>query len=349
MTTTHVSFDLETWGTEPGCDIRSIGACVFDPVAGWGNGQRPAEVFYIATHNPRGHFVPGGAFNETGNPKHDLRYNLRRDPATVKWWSEQSDEAQAAFADPVMLDIALSRFAVWLAEICPDVTQLRLWSHGPAFDPPILAAAYKAVGFPVPWHYRAPRDTRTAFDMAGIDDHSAWLNQHLGPLGVSHHALDDAICQARAVCGAWARVAGWRAYDEVLANDQNNINLVSTGRHWTTTGRHRYGCWSLQESAQPRSSLVAVVEATHDRQRPTATVCHHGGLPMTTTHQCIKCGCDAVVTCSGRNKSGEIVRQRECTVCSCQYHTIEIVYGPHDRCKEVADWAAENNRGIFHD
>ena len=67
----------------------------------------------------------------------------------------------------------------------------------------IMAAAYKAVGLPVPWHYRAPRDTRTLFDVAGITDHSAWMADRPGPLGVPHHSLDDSICQARAVCDAW--------------------------------------------------------------------------------------------------------------------------------------------------
>lgn len=69
----------------------------------------------------------------------------------------------------------------------------------------ILAAVYQAVNLPVPWHYRAPRDTRTIFDAAGIDDHSAWLAQYA--TGTVHHALDDAICQARAVCAAWATLA----------------------------------------------------------------------------------------------------------------------------------------------
>jgi hypothetical protein len=212
--TVHVMLDLETWGTEPGCDIRSIGACVFDPVLGWvgAPGQfdpERIEFFYIATDNPRGYWGNGSSrdrFFVTGKATDRLRYPLTRDPATAQRWSEQSAEAQAAFENPVDLRIALSRFSVWLADVCPDVTALRLWSHGSAFDPPILAAAYKAVDLPVPWHYRAPRDTRTAFDMAGIEDHSAWLEQTPGPLGVSHHALDDAICQARAVAAAYQLV-----------------------------------------------------------------------------------------------------------------------------------------------
>jgi hypothetical protein len=215
--TIHIMLDLETWGTTPGSDIRSIGACVFDPVmgsihsAGW-------MTFYIACYNPlmgtysREHYTQAELDAIDGPHR---RYNLTRDPHTVQWWSEQSDEAQAAFVDPVDLREALDRFSNWLCDLIPalyvpshGLTGIRIWSHGAAFDPPILAAAYEAVGLPVPWHYRAPRDTRTLFDAAGIDDHSAWLNQHPGPMGVPHHALDDAICQARAVCAAWATLTG---------------------------------------------------------------------------------------------------------------------------------------------
>lgn len=228
--TIHIMLDLETWGTEPGCDIRSIGACVFDPVAGTiggdipfahagkggtGPGSKNPFAFYIATDNPTGTWGRGRWRTKFTPMNHWKRkYPLTRDADTMRWWSEQSGEAQAAFADPVDLREGLERFAAWLDAVRPfegiggarEYGSLRLWSHGSAFDPPILAAAYKAVGLPVPWHYRAPRDTRTAFDMAGIEDHSAWLNQHPGPLAIPHHALDDAICQARAVCGALARV-----------------------------------------------------------------------------------------------------------------------------------------------
>lgn len=245
----HIMLDLETWGTEPGCDIRSIGACVFDPVRGKVADQNTVResdfasfgTFYIACDNPAHPDLPGDMYRTYTYPSgeqwyHDgidqlRKYPLHRDPSTVQWWSEQSDEAQAAFADPVDLRDALGRFGDWIAALRsaahgedrvyligstdapPD--DIRLWSHGPAFDPPILAAAYRAVGLPVPWHYRAPRDTRTAFDMAGIDDHSAWLAQHSGSERVQHHALSDAICQARAVCGAWDVVQQWHAHSGI--------------------------------------------------------------------------------------------------------------------------------------
>lgn len=217
----HIMLDLETWGTDPGCDLRSIGACVFDPVSG----MRPwpeiadGQCFYRATDNPiweRAIFELDER-DERFHTHYDAtvdewrKYPLTRDPQTVQWWSKQSDEAQAAFADPVDLREALAAFTRWYAALdLQDVNNgnhgIRLWSHGPGFDPPILAAAYRAVGLPVPWHYRALRDTRTIFDLAGIEDHSVWLNAHPGPMQVPHHALDDAICQARGVCGAMARI-----------------------------------------------------------------------------------------------------------------------------------------------
>lgn len=234
----HVSLDLETWGTTPGSDIRSIGACVFDPATGHVAQPDHAYLgtpgwFYVATDNPLTQIT--GYMNDCGERR---KYRLDRTPATVQWWSEQSDEAQAAFVDPVDLKVALGKFSNWLCDLvsAPYTTShghtgITIWSHGASFDPPILAAAYEAVGQIVPWHYRAPRDTRTLFDVAGIDDHSAWLAQHPGPLGVSHHALDDAICQARAVCAAYARLtvphdamkeafkAGYRQSSEDERND----------------------------------------------------------------------------------------------------------------------------------
>jgi len=222
----HIMLDLETWGTEPGCDIRSIGACVFNPTTGFVHDGSLGTIkpFYIATENP---IVLDGSITHRGDwndAEHKRKYPLTRDPRTVQWWSEQSVEAQAAFTSVVELREALERFESWLGLITSKITGfgasvktamryrwdgLCLWSHGPAFDPPILAAAYKAVGLPVPWHYRAPRDTRTAFDMAGVDDHSAFLNRF--SVGTYHHALDDAICQARAVNEAFAMVRPLRS------------------------------------------------------------------------------------------------------------------------------------------
>lgn len=186
--------DLETWGKRPGCDIRSIGAVVFDPVAGIvGNrhfGISPEYSFYIATNNPGTSEIFGG------------KYRLYRDPETVAWWNDQSDEAQAAFANPVDLREALRLFGEWHLSVTieNDYEGPRIWANGPQFDVSILEAVYHAVGLPVPWHYRAPRDFRTITDAAGMtrDDFSNY--------GDAHNALHDAIAQAMTVCKAYRRL-----------------------------------------------------------------------------------------------------------------------------------------------
>ena len=204
-----IMLDLETWGTKPGCDLRSIGACYFDPENGVVAEPDTIGTFYVATENPRGYWGSGPSrdrFYRT-EASFKTKYPLKRDTPTVQWWSEQSEEAQGAFEKPVDLKDALSRFSRWFNDTTPDATNIRFWAHSPQFDVTILAAAYDAVGLDVPWHYRSPRDTRTLFDAAGIADHSEWLEMNPGPIGIPHHALDDAICQARAVCAAWDNIA----------------------------------------------------------------------------------------------------------------------------------------------
>ncbi|RUW55628.1 3'-5' exoribonuclease [Mesorhizobium sp. M1A.F.Ca.ET.072.01.1.1] len=198
----HIMLDLETWGKTPGSDIRSIGAVVFDPVAGWPEyGYLDSQYqFYVATENA----ISFARWKELGQPAtyNGLRYPLARDPETVAWWNDQSPEAQAAFANPVDGCI---RFANWLNDLTAEPTpaddqNLRLWANDPHFDASILEAVYRAVGLPVPWHYRAPRSVRTICDLAGMtrDDYCNY--------GEAHNALDDAIAQAMTVCEAYKRL-----------------------------------------------------------------------------------------------------------------------------------------------
>ena len=85
---------------------------------------------------------------------------------------------------------------------------LRLFSHGSHYDPPILSAAIKAVGFPEMWFYRAPRGTRSFFDMAGYINRTALIERFSNPEAwsdsypqkfIKHHALHDSIGQGFAV------------------------------------------------------------------------------------------------------------------------------------------------------
>ncbi|AOR76539.1 3'-5' exonuclease [Novosphingobium resinovorum] len=178
---THIMFDLETWGVTPGSDIRSIGAVVFDPLAG----TLGAE-FYVN--------VSGGA-----------RHGLIREPETVKFWDDQPEDTVALLLESqVPMAIGLAQFAGWLEDHAG--TDLGLWSHGPHFDEAILAAVYRAAGQTVPWGHRAPRDTRTIYEAAG------WPS--IPFQGVQHYALDDARHQARVVNESYRRLLAPR---ELLA------------------------------------------------------------------------------------------------------------------------------------
>ena len=171
----HLMIDLETFGTDAGCVIRSIGAVPFDPETG-----------EVQVHKGFYTNVDRAASEALG---------LTVDPGTEKWWSEQSPEAQAALlTDPMTPANALGALAAYYDACTPGAP---VWGHGAGFDEPILRFVYRRLGMPVPWGHRAPRDTRTIFDLCRVE---------MGSYGVKHNALDDAIRQATAVGVAYARI-----------------------------------------------------------------------------------------------------------------------------------------------
>lgn len=200
---THIMLDLETWGKVPGSDIRSIGAVVFDPTRGTvgiPDGDNSELQFYFATDNPIVALT-----TPTGNHWDDVEkvnrlYPLTRDPETVQWWNDQTPEAQAAFANPVDLREACVKFQNWLLSAVGPMAEYRIWANDPHFDVSILDAVFRAVGLPVPWHYRSPRSMKTIVEAAGMT-----INDYCN-YGTAHNALDDAIAQAMTVCEAYRRL-----------------------------------------------------------------------------------------------------------------------------------------------
>jgi hypothetical protein len=222
-----ISLDSETWGKQPGFDGRSIGACVINPLTGdvgghhrlfeteGGNGYE----FYTAVENRLQGSYSSDHFTQQDLDQLDYRsgasrsYPLKRDPDTVDWWHNKAPtEAQAAFSNPVDLKAALIQFSGWLYSVGineVDPNNFRIVSHGKYFDIPIIEAWYRACNLPVPWSYRAGRDTRSIFDMVDITNHSGFLRQY--SVGTFHHALDDSKTQGRAICAAFAmRRDAWR-------------------------------------------------------------------------------------------------------------------------------------------
>jgi len=175
-----VMIDIETLGTKPGAAILSIGAVMFG-MDGLG------ETFYAPI-----------------DLESCAAAGLTINPATVRWWMQQSDEARAAAIPPdaAPLRQVLMAFQAWFVSQGAKYP----WCHGATFDVPILDAAYHSCCLASPWKFSAVRDTRTLYDLAGIK-----VDRRTG---VHHHALDDAIAQAQAAARALRNVQVHKTVNE---------------------------------------------------------------------------------------------------------------------------------------
>lgn len=232
MNNVHIVIDLETWGNTPGSALRSIGAVAFDPYTGtiWSQ-------FYVNVA--------------------DTDEVLTKDPATVDWWSGQPEAAQAVFNDPKYgrydPPVAFEELVTWAVNLgVPNDVQV--WAHGGSYDVPHLIAAFAAHGVSWPFHYRAPRDTRTLFEVAGWDV-AKCLNDFADPNGIYHFALDDAKCEARAISAAY-RVLGITRPGETPAA---MISALRALRDDLFVANNRY----QQDARDARAELAMISDGWH--------------------------------------------------------------------------------------
>jgi len=194
----HCMMDLETLGTTPGCAVLSIGAVAFDP-QGEPRRWECAATFYRN--------IDRFSCEEFG---------LSADPDTMEWWGRQSEAARSALLhDAQPLHGVVGDFHDWFK----DLGLTHLWCNGANFDEPIWRAATKAVrghfpfaiSYTVPWKYWNVRDTRTIWDVAGIDARRVPRD------GPAHDALADARHQARCVQLAYRVLRMTHLYPPMMA------------------------------------------------------------------------------------------------------------------------------------
>ena len=184
MKITHCMCDLETWGTKPGCAIRSIGACLFTLEGDIG------ALFYCNI-----------------DEQSCLDIGLTKDAGTVAWWGKQSREAQEALlVSPVPLGVAIENFLAWYRLNGAK----RLWCQGANFDAPILEYIIERLGTPIPWAYWDVRDTRTVYDVCGFNAKGYKRS------GTYHNALDDCLHQIACIHAAMSL---FRSSNEGLKSD----------------------------------------------------------------------------------------------------------------------------------
>jgi hypothetical protein len=168
----HIMLDIETLGTGSHAAIMSIGAVKFDPSASDLTIDGVIHSFYIPI-----------------NLKSALKYgSVNAD--TIEWWfnADQTFARETWLSEPkIDLDEALLAFADWYG----DNPNVPVWGNGAPFDNVILRNAYTATGIDCPCSFRADSCFRTL------------KSQVLPPvdppelIGAAHHALDDAMHQAR--------------------------------------------------------------------------------------------------------------------------------------------------------
>jgi hypothetical protein len=165
--------DLETMGTGYRAAIVAIGAVCFDPYSD--------EV--------------GDTYYTTATLQSAFDLGLRADAGAIEFWLKQPDEARREITEGGgMLGVALYHFRDWLP------SNPLVWGNGSNFDCRVLREAYECAGLRCPFHFRDERDMRTIVNF-GRD---LGLSIEVQREGVHHHALDDAVFQAR-VIQAWTK------------------------------------------------------------------------------------------------------------------------------------------------
>jgi hypothetical protein len=160
--------DVETMGTEPNSIILTIGAVPFDKEGKPSLGRD----FYFYKR------VELQSYDKYKN----MEYSF--DWVTLLWWLRQDKNliAESFLSQPryPIWDV-LQDFNDWIFAVCKmfDDYNLKIWSHSKNFDIVVLQNAFKSCDIECPWKYLDTRDTRTLYDLAGIDINEIKMSDEL--------------------------------------------------------------------------------------------------------------------------------------------------------------------------
>jgi hypothetical protein len=165
----HAMLDLESVSTDPNGAILTIGILLFDPMK---DEKDDFGVNYVVpfAHN-KGRTV---------------------DLETMKWWMEQSPEAQRASwitgRDAMPATPEHSLYINALMQVFDQVDHI--WANDPDFDCVMLKSFFEQHGVKWNWYrkHRSLRTIKAMFDVPFIE-----------PVGEAHNSLDDCKYQARIV------------------------------------------------------------------------------------------------------------------------------------------------------
>ncbi|KGA40735.1 ATPase [Pectobacterium odoriferum] len=177
----NLMIDLEAMGSNPQAPIVAIGAVFFEPATG----ELGSEFYSPVSLESAMH---GG-----GIP----------DAKTIIWWTEQSEEARAAINKGFALIVVLHELKKFVVTNS-DPKYLRVWGNGAGFDNVILRESCKRECFGDIWQFFNDRDVRTIVELGRAIGFDPKKDIPFG--GERHHALADAIHQAKYVSAIWQRL-----------------------------------------------------------------------------------------------------------------------------------------------
>lgn len=210
--TNRAMIDLETLSTEDNAAVVSIGVVIFDDKAILDSAHMP-----LTMNGLTGHI----------------------DPMTVRWWMEQSKDAQLATfsGDRFMPHMAAEKLwdmchgvdTVWANDPHFDIVILKNWwrrhREDAKFAAPIGVVLPTVIGKPWPFNYNQPRSYRTILEYARREGFTNELYDAVKGEGTKHNAMDDAAAQARVViaCEQWLSRSSVRLVERMFPDPGDKV------------------------------------------------------------------------------------------------------------------------------
>lgn len=174
----HVMVDLETLATSTDTIVLSLGACKFN-----------IEDFSIE-----------GTFYRVLDMKTQIDMGRKVDPGTLGFWLKQDPEVmRSLFRESIYQGISpdqcFAEFSDWLYD---DEKLEGVWSNGSNFDIAILDHLWSHKEDKL-WPHTKIRDVRTLVHAA----RGFVSKKDIPREGIAHHALDDAVYQAKYISEMW--------------------------------------------------------------------------------------------------------------------------------------------------
>jgi hypothetical protein len=111
------------------------------------------------------------------------------DPNTLKWWGEQSAEAQKQLK-PLESDMSISNLKSWITSVASPDSVKRVYTRGNTFDPMFMDSICAPDPYPF-WKLRDTRSTIEGMTLLNKDIKNGFIVPGLEERFIAHDAKHD--------------------------------------------------------------------------------------------------------------------------------------------------------------